>query len=75
MLSDYQFLDEVPAEHQKYVDKLRSYLNDTEETNDLLEKEESTDLELYNNIIDTWEKINYEFDPTDLHVNDIKKIP
>lgn len=75
MLSDFQFLEEVPTDHQKYVERLRSYLNDTEELNDLLGKEESTDIELYNNLIDTWEQINYEFDPTDLHINEITKIP
>lgn len=53
MLSEYQFLSEVPEEHQKYVERLRKFLRDYEELNDLWEKEENTDMDLYNAIIDT----------------------
>lgn len=75
MISDFQFLESVPSEHQKYVDRLRSFLSDTEDLNDLLGEKESTDLELYNNIIDTWDQINNEYDPTDLHIKELNKIP
>lgn len=75
MLQDYQFLDEVPAEHQKQVDAFRKFLRDYPEVNELLADRESTDLELYNALIDTWDQINNEFEPTDLHFNKLRDIP
>lgn len=65
----------VPAEYQKMVDRLRDFLDDTIEQNDLKGIEESTDLELYRALEDTWDDVNYAFDPVDLQVPSIKHIP
>lgn len=46
-------LTEVPAEYQSRVNRLRNYLDDTVEQNDLEGIEESTDLELFQALEDT----------------------
>ena len=53
----------VPAAHQIYVDRLRSFLGDTEALNVLEGTEESTDLFLYQAIQDAIWEINEDFDP------------
>lgn len=68
-------LTEVPAEYQSRVNRLRNYLDDTVEQNDLEGIEESTDLELFQALEDTWDEINYDFDPVDLNFSSMDKIP
>jgi len=74
-LEDYLFVEEVPQEHLNHVKLFRKFLHDTEEKNDLTGIEESTDLELHQALMDTWSQINYEFEPSDLHFETLKKIP
>ena len=75
MIDDYLFLNEVPEEANKYVLRLRRYLEDFTESNELLGVEESTDLELFNALIDTWDQVNNEFEPVDLHTSHFSRIP
>lgn len=65
----------VPAEYQGAVDRLRKYLKDTAEQNDLELKEESTDLELYQAMEDAWDEINYTYPPITLTFDNIVDIP
>ena len=53
----------VPQEHQAKVDRLRSFLNDTEELNTLKGVKESTDDDLYYALLDALDEINFEFVP------------
>lgn len=69
------FASAVPDGYQKYVDKLRDFLNDKEQLNDLLEDEESTDLELYQALAEALDEINTAFDPTSVHYKDFKDVP
>lgn len=50
--------NEIPAADLKYVNRLRNFLNDTAELNILMGTEESTDLQLYHNIISAMEIVN-----------------
>lgn len=68
-------LDHVPGEYQQLVNRLRDFLDDTVEQNDLEGVEESTDGELYQALRDTFEEINYGFEPVTLNYNDLKEIP
>lgn len=65
----------VPNEYQSRVDRLRDFLDDTIAQNDLEGIEESTDLELYFALEDTWDEINFSFDPPDLNFDTISAIP
>ena len=57
-------VDVIPYKDQLYINRLRTYLNDTVEKNILEGAEESSDTELYHAIQDTIDEINYEFSPT-----------
>ena len=65
----------VPAAYQKYVDRLRDFLDDTVAQNDLEGVEESTDWELYMALEDTWDELNYGFEPIDVVYNTINEVP
>lgn len=65
----------VPADMQARVDRLRNFLQDTAELNDLEAVEESTDIELYYALQDTFSEMNYEVEPTDLSFEKISDIP
>lgn len=56
--------DYIPYSDNLYVQRLRKFLNDTAELNELREVEECTDVDLYHYIQDTLDEINYEFPPT-----------
>lgn len=73
--TDDIFPAEVPEKYQKHVNRLRAFLQDTTELNELLEGQESTDLDLYRAIIDTWQEINFSFEPTTLFYDTIEAIP
>jgi len=47
-----------PIEHQTYVDRLRRFLGDTTELNELLDSEESSDWFLHDSIEDAINEIN-----------------
>ena len=72
---DDLFPQEIPPKHQKYVDRFRTFINDTPQANDLLGKEESTDLELYYSILDTWDDINTSVPPASLHYEALELVP
>jgi|AntRauTorcE11897_2_1112592.scaffolds.fasta_scaffold00088_21 hypothetical protein len=65
----------VPADMQGRVDRLRKFLGDTEQLNDLTEAQENTDIELYYALQDVFEQMNYEIEPTSLHFQKISEIP
>jgi hypothetical protein len=67
-------VDLIPYQDQLYVNRLRTYLNDTVEKNILEGVEESTDIELYHAIQDTIDEINYEFSPA-TNYSEISDIP
>lgn len=56
----------IPEEHLSLVERLRKYLGDTAEMNELLEREESSDEELYMALEDALDEMNHEFEP--LHI-------
>lgn len=56
--------DSIPIEDQKYITRLRIFLGDTPELNRLEGVEESTDLQLYHNIISAMEIVNSYNQPT-----------
>lgn len=66
---------EVPTEYVGMVKRLRGFLNDTVEQNDLRGVEESTDLELFTALEDTWDEVNTAFEPVDLSFKTPKKTP
>lgn len=68
-------VETVPAEYVSRVARLRDYLDDTITQNELRGVEESTDLELYRALEDTWDEINYEHDPVELNFDSISQIP
>ena len=68
-------LSQVPGEYQQLVDRLRDFLDDTVEQNDLEGIEESTDGELYQAIRDTFEEVNTGFEPVDIVYNEISEVP
>lgn len=51
----------ISAEHKLLVDKLRDFVRDRAELNLLLEKQESTDQDLYQYLLDGMDSINYEY--------------
>jgi hypothetical protein len=51
----------IPAAAKLQVDKLRDFLRDRAELNILLEKQESTDQDLYQALQDGMDAINYEY--------------
>jgi len=51
----------IPEAHKLKVDKFRDFLRDREELNILIEKQESTDLDLYQALQDGLDAINYEY--------------
>lgn len=53
MIEDYLFMNDVPEEIQPMVNRLRHFLSDYSELNELLGDEESTDLDLFRALIDT----------------------
>jgi len=54
---------EVPADKQKYVDRLRRYIGDDPNLNTLLEDIECTDLFLWECLEDGLDTINFEYEP------------
>jgi len=56
-------LDMIPFEDQLYVNRLRTWLGDTEALNVLDQTKESTDIELYHFLQDALDEMNYEFLP------------
>ena len=53
----------ISFEDQVYIDRLRSFLNDSTTANVLDGTQESTDEELWNALYDVLDEINYEFLP------------
>lgn len=64
----------IPSEYQTKVDRLRNFLNDTKELNDLKEVQESTDEDLYYALLDAYDEINYEYVPA-VEFSDIDDVP
>jgi len=65
----------VPREYSRMVARLRNYLDDTIQQNDLRGVEESTDEELYLALEDTWDDVNFVYDPVSLQFDNISDIP
>jgi|AntRauTorckE6833_2_1112554.scaffolds.fasta_scaffold00311_22 hypothetical protein len=68
-------VESVPTEDQPYVDRTRSYIQDTAVKNDLEGIEESTDLEIYYALDDTLGELSYEFGPHDMVFNSFSEVP
>ena len=73
-LEEKNFLEEIPEEDQKYVNRLRRDLRDLAEKNELKDMQESTDLELYYSLINSALEIKNEIG-TILEVNSFSEIP
>ena len=65
----------VPEADQVYVDRLRTFINDTAALNDLLEAEESTDLYLYHCLQDALDELNYEITPSSVNYSTLAAVP
>jgi hypothetical protein len=65
---------EVPEKFKEPVKRLRRFLNDEAELNELRQIRESTDEDLYYALLDAFEEINYEFVPA-VQYKDITKVP
>lgn len=57
----------VPAQNQKYVDRLRRFIGDTPELNSFLEDFECDDLYLWEALEDSLDAINYEYEPVSVN--------
>lgn len=53
----------VPEQYQPMVDRLRSYIGDTAELNELLGAEENSDEYLYHALQDACDEVNMNFEP------------
>ena len=65
----------VPPQYQLMVNRLRVYLNDTVEQNDLLGDIESSDLELYIALQETLDEVSYSYGPHDMIFNTLEEVP
>jgi hypothetical protein len=64
----------VPEQYQYLVDKFRNFLRDEKDINQLLEAKESTDDQLYENILDALEEINWTYEPiTEYKLSDVSR--
>ena len=55
----------IPDAHLPLVERLRRFLGDDAQLNVLLQVEESTNLFLYETLLDTLDEINFSMYPTD----------
>lgn len=53
----------VPAAYERWVRRLRRFIKDEEDINELLEREENTDEFLYECIVDAIDEINWMYEP------------
>jgi hypothetical protein len=65
----------IPEEIQPLVDRLRRYLDDFPEVNELIEKEESSDQYLYEALEDALTEINEEYPPAEVKWNTLLDAP
>lgn len=55
----------IPDDHLPFVERLRRFLGDDAQLNILLQVEESSDVFLYETLLDTIDEINLAMYPTD----------